>query len=295
MRLIEIPAIKFKKYVPEQLSECDFLQYIEISALIFKYQIGEITYEQFRILAFYKLLEMKPVNSEKIDLEKQSNLYQFSQFIDLFFEENEAKENEAKKKVIKQYYIDNKIPSIRAGIFKHYGPSNEFNNVTFGEYIDGLEAFIDFNQTGEMIYLYRLLAIFYRKPKLIKSSYDIRRTYDANDVEKRTELFKHQYIGIVYGFYLYFASFQKYLTSVKIFVEGNEIDLSILYEQNSDDYKSDIPGIGMKGVLFSMAESGVFGDQTETRNTSLWLVMIKMYDIVKRNADEKAAQKKLNK
>ncbi len=290
MRLIEIPAIKFKKYVPEQLSECDFLQYIEISALIFKYQIGEITYEQFRILAFYKLLEMKPVNTDKVDIEKQSNLYQFSQFIDLFFEENEAKE-----KVIKQYYIDNKIPSIRAGIFKHYGPSNEFNNVTFGEYIDGLEAFIDFNQTGEMIYLYRLLAIFYRKPKFFKSSFDIRRTYDANDLEKRTELFKHQYIGIVYGFYLYFASFQKYLTSAKIFVEGNEIDLSILYEQNSDDYKSDIPGIGMKGVLFSMAESGVFGDQTETRNTSLWLVMIKMYDIVKRNADEKAAHKQLNK
>lgn len=284
MHIIEFEK-KGTHYLPEDLSQCDTRQYIEMAALVLELQSGFLTYEEFRVHAFYKLLNMKPVKRNQVDEEKHSKIYQCSELINTFFETNEEKE-----RVIKMHYINNPIPEFLNNVTIYVGPENEFNNVKFGEYVDALQYYIDFNDTKEPIYLYRLLAVMYRPKTLLYNLSYKRELYDESKVEKRSKLFKYQHIGIVYGFYLYFASFQKYVSSAKLFIQGNEIDLSVLFEQTSKKVKqSDLPGLGMKGVMFSMAESGVFGDLEKVRQAPLWEVLIRMYDIVKRNADEKAA------
>ena len=35
----------------------------------------------------------------------------------------------------------------------------------------------------------------------------------------------------------------------------------------------------MDAVMFSMAESGVFGNKKELDKTSVWMVLVRMYDI----------------
>jgi len=157
MHIIQIPEKNITKYLPEDLSECDTRQYIEMSSLILIYQSGELTYEEFRIHAIYKLLDMKAINPGVEDQLKYSMVYQLSELVDSFFEINEQKE-----RVIKQYYIHNHIPKIRAVFRNFYGPEGDFKS-TFGEYIDALDAFVNFNQTGEVIYLQQMLAIYYRK------------------------------------------------------------------------------------------------------------------------------------
>lgn len=282
MHIIEVPDRNIKKYLPTELSECDTRQYIEMSALIFYFQVGDISYVDFRIHALYKLLEMKAVKKGNQDDEKYSKIYSYSQFIDSFFEISDDKE-----KVIKQYYIHNPIPDFLGMLTKYYGPADDFEDVTFGEYVDGLEAFVNFNQTGEMVYLYNLLAIFYRTKPLTRKK---RLPYNPDEVAIRSKKFLSQPIGIVYGFYLYFASFQKYLTTATLHVQGNEIDLSILFD-SSNSSKSNIPGLGMKGVLLNISESGVYGDNNGARNTPLWEVLVRMYDITKRDLDQAAANK----
>lgn len=285
MDLIEIPEKKIKVYLPRELSECDTRQYIEMSKLIFGFQIGKISYEHFRIDALYKLLNMKSIRNKNSDKYKTSTIYLLSERIDSFFETNTDGQ-----RVIKQYYLNNPIPFFRANFRQFYGPKNEFDDVTFGEYVDALESFIDFNQTGEFKYLYRLAAILYRKKNLFRRK---KHTYRSSNLENRAKLFRHQPVGIIYGIYLYFASFQKWLTTARIYVGGNEIDLSILFTapEESESNESKIPGLGMKSILFALAESNVFGDFEKTQQASLWNVLSRMYDTAKRNADQEAALK----
>ncbi len=278
-----------KRYIPADLSECDPLQYIEMSKLIFQYQFEAMSYHELQITAFYRLLNMKAVNKNRYDEEKACNIYQYSQLIDTFFEVDSATD----QKVIKQFYIHNPIPKFRGGLRNYYGPADEFNNVTFGEYLDALEAFIDFNDTGETEYLFKLLAILYRKRTVFFAiTNDYRAPYNENKVAKRQRFFRHQDKGIVYGCYLFFASFQKYLSTAVLFIEGKEIDLSILFSAPKTKTKeSKIPGLGMRSVLFAMAESQVFGNLKETRNANFWDVILRLYDITKRNADQEANSK----
>ena len=65
MHTIEIPEAKRKLYyIPEDLSECDTIQYINISKLLFQLNTGAINREQFLIQAAKFLILGKDV---KID------------------------------------------------------------------------------------------------------------------------------------------------------------------------------------------------------------------------------------
>jgi hypothetical protein len=232
MNHLYIPKTGRTIYLPSDLSECDGRQYIEMAALILRYQCREIDYDEFRVQAFYKLLDMKQAKPGINDLEKFANIYQHSQLIDSFFEIDDNQ-----NRVIKQYYINNPVLDFRGALTHFYGPSDEFNNVKFGEYVDGLNHFIDFNETGDTRYLYQLMATFYRHKKSFivvrkmfdKFDGDVRVPYNPASVNDRAKDFTEQHIGLVYGFYLLFASFQKYMTTAKLYVENNEIDLSVLF------------------------------------------------------------------
>jgi hypothetical protein len=292
MHLIEIPERNIKRFIPEDLSECDKSQYINISSLIYKYTVGKIDYDLFKTQALYYLLNMKHVTGDvKEEIKKYTNITILSDLLESFFETDTDG-----KKIIKQYYIKNPIHIVSNGLKKWYGPTDEFQNVNFGEYVDGLNHYEDFHETGEAQYLYYLMATFYRPSKIFlaikKLTYnynkDPRKKYNTDALFKISSQLKQFPIGIPFGFYLLFASFQKYLTTASFWIQGREINLSLLY-QNSEtqDTKSTIPGIGLRSMLYTMAESGVFGTLEEVRNTSLYEVLIRMYDMRKRDIDNK--------
>ncbi len=287
MHVVEIPDRKIKIYIPEHLGECNATQYISMCELMYNNMIQKIDFEELKILGVYHLLNMVP--SYKIEEETQENkminVSLLANLIESFFEPGE----EENQKVIKQYYINNPIYKIIAHAKNYYGPSDEFNNVKFGEYVDALSHFADFHETKETKYLYSLIATFYREEKIpskkIKNySKDIREPYNSERVDELAKAFETQNIGVIYGFYLLFASFQKYLTTAKLYIQGKEIDLALLFE-NSNVVESHVPGIGMKSTLYTIAESGIFGSLKEVRETPLWEILVRMYDIRKRDLD----------
>jgi len=299
MNHLYIPETDRTLYLPSDLSECDFRQYIEMAALILRYQCAEIDYHALRVQAVYKLLNMKRGKGTIDDDNKFANIYQLSQLIDSFFETNDDGQ-----KVIKQYYINNPLPYFADGLSKFYGPSDEFNNIKFGEYVDGLSHFMDFNATGDVKYLRLLLAVFYRRPmnaiivktlkQLDKFNGDVRCAYNPASVGKRAENFKNVHIGIVYGFYLLFASFQKYITTAVLFIENKEIDLSVLFNESEGGKhkESNLPGVGMKGLMYSFAESGIYGDMDKVQQLPLWEALVHMYHLHKKAKDYEANQPK---
>jgi len=290
---LEIPDIKKKLYLPSDLSDCDAQQYANVSELIYKYQSGEITYDEFRVLALYRLLDMEPVINEddEAQIEKMANIYIISHQIDSFFTFDEDG-----KKTLKQEYTNNPMQIVKLDKVHFHGPSNHFDNVQFGEYVDGLHFFTEYHETQDLHYLYLLMATFYREkdPKALDDDTDVRVEALTGRIEARAEKFKKLPFGQVYGFFLLFASFQKYLVTAKLYWQGKEISLAILFDQKTETTHQPeaIPGLGMKSILYTLAESGVFGVLKELRKESFWEIIFRMYDLVKRDADTKAKTKK---
>ena len=300
MITLDIPDIGHRHYMPSDLSDCDTRQYNEICMLVYRMQVGEINYETFRLHALYALLNMQPVESvsEEAQLEKMSNIYWLSEYVDDFFEDADDG-----PKILKQYYVHNPTPWVRPRLWRYYGPSDDFANVRFGEYLDALNFFSEYHATKDNQYLYLLMATLYRPAKswsLFRKSpnnynSDRRELYNTDLVERRAKRMENLYFGQVYGFYLLFASFQKYLSSAKIYWQGKELDLSILFDSTETELESDIPGIGMKSVLYTLAESGVFGTKMHLEQENLWEILLRMYDLTKRDRDFKAKQDALKK
>lgn len=296
MHTIEIPEANIKKNIAADLSECTEVQYINVCNLLYKWSLHQLDFDTLKEQMIYILADMKFKNKESIpaDDPAYANVFLLSELIDSFFETNE--ENQL---VVKQYYIHNPIEKIMGAGKYYYGPSNEFNNVTFGEYVDALSFLYDYLETKDTTYLYLLFATFYREKDtsilgVIEFKKDKRVPYNADRVELLAKKFKYQDMGIIFGFFLLFTSFQKYLTNARIYVQGKEIDLSLLYKEFPSDNKqteSEFAGIGMKSLLYTIAESGIFGPLEQVRKTSLWEILIRMYDIRKRDFDALNQQK----
>lgn len=281
MITLEIPQTKRMLYLPEDLSECDSRQYAEASLLIYRFQHESLSYEDFRMEMLYKLLNLhrgkRKLNHEQKE-EMHSNLHGISTLVDSFFDKDEED-----KLIIKQYYIHNHTPVIHDTFKKWIGPSDEFNNVDFGQYIDALDIYHTYDIDPSKELLYQLMAIFYL-PKGKK--------YKQYMVDKNWKHFKAVHFGRVYGFFLLFASFQKYIFSAKVYYQGKELDLSILFENSAEKDESAIPGIGMLSIAHQLAQSGVYGNLNKVRNTNLWVILLGLYDARKRDLDNERLRKK---
>lgn len=282
MYYIEIPEKKETLYFPENLGECDARQYGDMAKLMYWLFMGEITYSDFKTMAVYSLLNMKHhkknVSNEKINEE----VYRLSELVGNFFTERKTEEGNIQL-LPNQFYIHNHLPVIRF-FGKFYGPEEAFENVLLGQYQDGLEEYINFSQTGDLQYLINLFAIFYLRKGEV---------YDAAKSKKRAKGFlKHIDIRHLYGFYLTFAAMQLWITSGEIYIGGNLVDMGIIYQDAGEGTaKSSIPGIGMKGVVYDIAESHVFGNYQQTRKELLWDILPRLYQLRKKTLDEQSKEK----
>lgn len=290
---IDIPEEKKTLYFPENLAECDQKQYIDMAKLIYMFRGEEINFFEFRTLSVYALLGMKYGGSAKSeqeipeeDLVKWENIFRLSELVDSFFDKTET--NDGVKLEVKSYFIQNHTPELtwisNKMPKKFYGPQDAFTDVTFGQYVDGLEEYIYHYQTGDLQALRNLFAIFYLKKG---------ETYNEDISKQRAKTdFRTLDIRFMYGMFLFFESMQKYILSGEVLIMGNTIDLSLIYQTLGDEKKSEIPGLGMHSVVHDIAESGVFGSTNEVRSTKMWKVLLRLYELKKKALDEKSNEKK---
>jgi len=292
MRTIQIPEENIKINMPSELAECNPSEYMDMAELIFKYQFMNMPFEVMKVQAVYKLLNMKAKNRNALDFdpkeeEKLSNIAILAELIESFFDKNDQNQL-----IIKQNYTHNPIPSFAPVLTTFIGPSDSFMNVKWGEYTDALRAFYQFHATGDVEQLYLIAAILYR-PKATnpKSSDDLREVYMSSEVEPRIELFKKVMpFGFIYGVFLFFASFKTFISSASISWGGKEIDLKIIFSESETQQAETIPGLGLDSLTFTIAESSVFGNYKQTRLTPMWEILIRMYDLTKKDLETKQPQ-----
>jgi hypothetical protein len=289
MHILEFPDTEIKRYIPENLSECNDLQYINMCQMFFLYQSGEITKEEMLNNAVYILMNMKAISSQSISVEPNTNIILIQELIEsTFFEKmyNNPENSEQYQLKLNQNYHNNPVPKFKPLWKTYYGPTDGFMNLKFGEYCEALRTFLEFNSTGNTKLLYDLAAILYRPKKAFHfirknlSNYDgdIRVKYNMYQTESRAIAFKQAPIGFVYGVYLFFASMQIFVSGAEVPWGDKTLDLSILFKNDGQSVDIEAQDIGLDSVVFAMAESGGFGNFEKVQNTPFWTIMIKMYD-----------------
>src|SRR5690625_804000 len=268
--------------IPENLSECTQEQYIDANRFIYAYQNGLIDENQFKSLMIISFLGINPSALREEMLDKAfRNIAFLSQYIMNFFEES-VRDGGGKEYILKLEFTHNPMKKLYINGVQWIGPDDGFRDLSFGKYVEALGLFLDYAKFQELDTLIKLFKVLYR-PQLDK----IVPIYFKN--------FKHVDIGILYGVYHLFAAVHSYICSSSVYYNGVEIDMSIIFEESADTVKSEIPGLGLKSVLFDIAESGVFGDKKAEEETNVWEILFRLYDLKKKEKDMKANKKKKKK
>ena len=292
----------FRAY-PSCLDELSPDQAAYFVFLYIQYLQKELYLDKFKELLAIKLLEIKPTRRyfEKIRLKKpkekdenwlenvHSNMLLISDSLNSFFtyEEETDLDSENTKQVTEKLNFDcikNLIPEING----YYGPKDGLTDCTFWEYKEAHNAFVEFANTMDENCLLRLAAILYRKKKsclwLRKwlPGYDgnIRRRFvqksNPLSLESRMKRMRKATYSQLYFIFLFFKSCEMYLRYGSPVVDGKEINLSVLYEGSGSSSGEDI---GLTGILFTMAETSVFGDIEKTSDAGLYDILVRLYQV----------------
>lgn len=279
MHTIDIIETESTYFLPEKLSECSPKQLASVAYYIFLYQAEQLTYKEFKSQCVYALLGMKKSKRQLTEAEIDhidANVYQISHLIDGFFK------IEGNSRQTLSDFTENPLPYIPTTFYNFKGPKDIFYT-TFGEYVLALDAFGTYQRTGDIDILYDLVAYFYRPHvfgQLLPKSERLHK-----HIKKQL---KSTYFGYIYGFYIYFSGFQDRMANQRIYWEGQEIDFSVLFKADKNHIPSKLNGLGMKSQAYVLAESGVFGDLKKVNNTPTIEIVLRMYDIKKRDLDQQA-------
>ena len=153
------------------------------------------------------------------------------------------------------------------------GPASHGADLTFGEFRYAVIMMNEYTTTQDIMYLNSLCAVLYRKTD--ESGKRVRFSQDAiqsslPDIEKIPEYVR-------WGIYAWFASFCKFLFTGTFILDGCEICFAPVFGSSGNDYTPE-QSLGMNSILFSVAESGVFGTIEDVDNTQLMRVLLKLLD-----------------
>ena len=168
-----------------------------------------------------------------------------------------------------------------------HGPASHGADMTFGEFRNAAAAMNKYNTDHNTVDLRALCAMLYRKP-IKENGCVLREPFKQKFMGKYMGLVRDMPEWIQWGIYAWFAYFCEYLFTGTFIIDGLELCFSPLFERHSkraDAQPASLQNMGMNSVLYSVAESGIFGNVDMTDDTLLLCVMMKLLDD-KQRADE---------
>ncbi|MFZ4705401.1 MAG: hypothetical protein ACOYMF_05275 [Bacteroidales bacterium] len=295
MHTIEIPEIKYKAEIASEISELSPREYLKFVELLLMLEDGKLTWEQLRIHLIIALLDIRKSRrriTEDEALLIQANLYQLSELMDSFC--NQVDNDGNSKLLLNISFTKNLIPRIG----NLYGPDDALTNITFQEYIDAHNCYIRcIDNVMPPDELNHLCAILYRPRKYFLP---VRRymhnwngqeriPYNDNNINRRRNYFARVPFHVKYAVFLWFRGCEEFLRDGEISIGESTIKLSLLYEKHGS---ASGDNTGLVGVLYTLAESGVFGNAKQTAETNLFDVLIRIYQLLKllKDTDKKVTE-----
>lgn len=177
----------------------------------------------------------------------------------------------------------NLIPGWR----KLRGPMSHGADLAFGEFRHAVAALNRYNAGHDPADLQALCAILYRPPVERKGCVE-REPFRERYMGRYMGLVEQMPVWMRWGIYAWFSYFCEYLFTGTFLIDGLEVCFAPVFARSVRDkgaQPGDVQSLGMNSILFSVAESGVFGNARATDDTLLLRVMMKLLDDRQR-ADE---------
>jgi len=268
MHKIEIPSQKFTAEFPSTINELTPNQYLYFLNLVLQLQQEIITEQTFKIKLTYKLIGLKP--DKNTTPQKLDNITRLAELAESFITTTDS------KRTVNLTTVINLIPTIKLGKTTFNGPGNALQKITFGQFIAANAAYNAYTE-GNKKALHKLTASLYLPAG---DAYNPENQNIHPEIQNAPPEF-------LYSVSLLFQSTIEFITTGPILLSGIAIDLRILFKGESKN-----PGHGLQGVLFTLAESGVFGTVKQTAKAHLYDVLLRLHQVTQQ-ANE--AEKKANK
>ncbi|TXE18630.1 hypothetical protein ES692_06185 [Psychroserpens burtonensis] len=280
MHSIQIIGTSKTLEFPETAIEFSRDQLLSFSALVFLYQIKAIEYQDLKVKIVYSFLNMVRTAdlSKNVNNLISENVNAISKLVDNYFTVERIEGKKVKK--IDMLFYTQILPEIKINAKTFYGPTSALFNTLYGEYLQLLNYFTAFSQSGNEQDLDNMVATIYR-PK--KADYeaakqspdydgDIRIKFNPNQTDDFAKDISKLPFPVKYAVFLFVASSQHFIATNNALDigGGNTIDLTLLFEVSQT---KEANSLGMIGTLYSLAETKVFGTAKDVANQNTYDVL----------------------
>jgi hypothetical protein len=237
---------------------------------------------------YFKETVRRRNNLVKYDENRLANIYQLTETLDWLITYKEVK----KKWMFSFEYtsVKNYLPQIKAGgrIFK--GPVDGMLDITFGEYRYAVDLLLIYSKYKSESTLDKFVGCLYRpsltpkppKPPKGGPTRDTRQDFDPGLIDAYGIVASKIPFHLKYAIYLWFANCDKYIREGEIQLGPREVCFSELFKPADD---TEEPGtrsndLGLTGLLYNVAESGLFGkpDEVDKQQYIDVLLALKYWD-----------------
>lgn len=162
------------------------------------------------------------------------------------------------------------------------GPASHGADLTFGEFRAATAAMNLYTQDHLPSHLLALVAVLYRRPGLGGK----RLPFDPDELPRHMRAASSMPPWLQWGVYAWLASFCLYLLRGEFVIDGQAVTFAPVFGRR--DREAPRPSgqdLGLNSILYTVAESGVFGTAADTDRAPLLRVLLKLLDD-KQRADE---------
>lgn len=243
------------KLIPEDLEELLPWQYYRYLELVIMMNTGKISPFEMKCKLISLLLNMKYnfIMCRKSVVDEISNqLYKLDGFFDI---------TEEGDRIIYDPHIKtgrNLLPSYK----KWIGPADMLNDITFGQFVQCLNLVKAMEVTREN-------KDDEQSDNLIS---EFGRILYKSEGVKSGEILPPL---VCFHSYIFFYAVWELICTVPIPVNGEEINFSILFQEQGEKRLND--KTGWVGIAFEIASSGVFGNVKQINETPFWDVLLYLY------------------
>ncbi len=188
--------------------------------------------------------------------------------------------------------VINHFKAINSDGTKLFGPEDLLTNITYGEFRwsidymnDYFKAITDKDSEAAKFALHSFLTCLYRPNQLGKRS-----KFNTDDIPELAMHFDHIPEYIKQTILLWFTYCISIIKTVPLTIHGSEIDFSVLFpdstELQEDSSVKQKPSLGWHGLLYDIAEKGIFGNLEQSDNTNLFTILV--YLVKKKHEDDEA-------
>jgi hypothetical protein len=163
------------------------------------------------------------------------------------------------------------IPAVRIRWRLYRGPKDLLSDFTIYQFKEASWRVGKYGETKDDQYLNEIFAVLYHTKKNNSEAKFQQRLKDAARVPA----------GVKFMAYLFIIGCLNWLKDEPVEIDGQEINFGCLFGKGveKDGLKDKGGDTGMAGILFQMAESGVFGNLEQTSKVAMWDVFLRLYQI----------------